>query len=273
MHCRRAEIAQAREAGNETTGALRIRAERLDGRTVITEAYRTAPFKLAEIDARDRPSEAEVIIQSVGPGYLPGDRIAIEISAGPDARLTVRDQAALKLFPSPRGERAHSRIRITADERSFIAYLPGELISYRGAIYEQRVSIEAASSAQVAYAEIITPGRIAMGERFAFTRLDLGIGIAVNGKPILRERNRIEPASRFPAALGRNGTFNCVGALYLVGPGWRGIGSGATEDGARWAADDDGRYVLVRYAGQTAQRIHQLIAGHLMAARSPIDED
>lgn len=266
MLCRKAEITQALESGNGVSGEIRVRAERRSGRTVIASAYRTAPFRLGEVGSRADSGEAEVIVQGVGPGYLPGDRIRVDISTERAANLTVRDQAALKLFPSSRGNSAESRIELSAKAGSRLVYLPGELIPYRSSIYKQHTRIDADPSAQVAYSEIITPGRVAMDECWTFTRLNLSIDVGIGGKPILRERNRIEPSLRQAEMLGRNGPFTCTGALYLIGAGWRAVGTGTTDDGARWASDGDGRYVLIRYLARTAQQIHQLIGSHIALA-------
>lgn len=265
MQCRRGEIAEALELGNPT-GILRVRAERSSERTVLTDVYRTAPFHLGQIGKRDDSNGSEVMVQSVGPGYLPGDRIEIDISTGENAQLVVRDQAALKLFPSKAGLPASAVINLRADAGSDLSYLPGELIPYRQSVYEQRAVIEVDPSAHVAYAEIITPGRMAMGEQFAFERLDLRLDVQVDGSPLLRDRSLIEPSERSMTSLGRNGHFNVTGALFLVGSRWRAIGFGTTNSGARWASDRDDFYVLIRYAAQTAQELHALIRQHLLTA-------
>jgi urease accessory protein len=265
MQCRRGEIAEALELGNPT-GILRVRAERIGERTVLTDVYRTAPFHLGQFGKRDDAEGSEIVIQGVGPGYLPGDRVEIGISTGENAILMVRDQAALKLFPSTTGQSAVSTISLRADAGSELIYLPGELIPYRQSNFEQRADIEADPSAHVAYAEIVTPGRTAMGEQYAFERLDLRLEVRVGGAPLLRDRSLVEPGKRSMTSLGRSGLFNVTGALYLIGSRWRSIGFGTTKSGARWASDGDGRYVLIRYAAQTAQEIHSLIRQHLIAA-------
>ncbi|CAN5598890.1 hypothetical protein BH09CHL1_BH09CHL1_07130 [soil metagenome] len=265
MQCRRGEIAEALELGNPT-GMLRVRAERTGERTVLTDVYRTAPFHLGQVGKRDDSDGSDLVIQGVGPGYLPGDRVEVDISTGENAHLMVRDQAALKLFPSKSGQSASATITLRAEAGSELIYLPGELIPYRQSIYEQRAFVDADPSAHVAYAEIITPGRTAMGEHFAFERLDLRLDVRLGGVPVLSDRSLIEPAERSMSSLGRNGHFNVTGALYLIGSHWQSIGFGSNESGSRWASDGDDRYVLIRYAAQTAQEIHTLIRQHLSLA-------
>ena len=64
------------------TGELRVRVERLGKHSVVTDAYRTAPFHLGLPSDRSGDGSIELIVQGVGPGYLPGDRLSIDIMVG-----------------------------------------------------------------------------------------------------------------------------------------------------------------------------------------------
>jgi len=115
-----------------TTGELRVRAERLGKHSVVTDAYRTAPFHLGLPSDRSGDGSIELIVQGVGPGCLPGDRLRIDISVGEGASLIVRGQGATKVFPSPQAIAVTVEVTLSIEPGGRLVYLPGELIPYRG---------------------------------------------------------------------------------------------------------------------------------------------
>jgi hypothetical protein len=68
---------------------VRIRAERIGSRTAIVESFRSVPFHLGLLADREGTGCAEIILQNVGPGTLPGDRLRIDF--GSRARGNARD--------------------------------------------------------------------------------------------------------------------------------------------------------------------------------------
>jgi urease accessory protein len=237
----------------EPTGELRIRARRFGGRTAIVESYRTAPFHLGHPSDRAGDGSVELIVQGVGPGYLPGDRLSIDITAESGASLVVRGQGATKLYPSPHGIPSAVDVSLTVEQGAWLVYLPGELIPFRQSILHQRTVMDVASEGLLVLGEILTPGRVAMGECHQFTRLHLDVEATFNGQTCLIERARLDPIRRPLTSIGRHASFPVAGTLYLIGnatlppidlpPGIH--GASATGDG----------YSLVRLLGPTVQAV------------------
>ncbi len=236
-------------------GALRIRAEQIGSRTAVVDAYRTAPFHLGLPNDRDGNGAAELIIQGVGPGYLPGDRLTIDISVGGSATLAVRGQGATKLFPSPHGVPANAHVSLSVDAGGRLMYMPGELIPFRQAVLEQDTRINVAQGGAVALGEILTPGRIAMGEEYQFTRLHLNVEARNEGLLCLIERARLDPIRRPLIRAGRHGSYGIAGTLYLIGSDWSMPTSPLIPDTIRWAAAEGVGFKLVRFLGPTAQAV------------------
>lgn len=241
------------------TGELRVRAERMGARTVVTDAYRTAPFHLGWPSDRLGDGSAELIVQGVGPGYLPGDRLAIDVSVGSGASLTLRGQGATKVFPSPQGVPAVVEVRLTVDAGGRLVYLPGELIPFRDSVLEQVTRIQVAVGGALALGEILTPGRVAMGEVNAFARLRLDVEARYGGQTRLIERARLEPARRPLTSLGRHGAQPIAGSLYLIGDGWALPASPDIAESVTWASAAGEGYTLVRLLGPTVQAVSAAI--------------
>jgi urease accessory protein len=236
----------------EVSGALRVRATRAGARTVVTEAYRTAPFHLGRAHAH--AGGAELIVQGVGPGYLPGDRLTISLAVDSGACLHVRGQGATRVYPSPTGVPATVQAALTVAAGSRLMYLSGELIPFRDAVLEQVTRIDVASGGVAILGEIVTPGRLAMGEAHAYTRLRLDVEARVDGRLVLLERARLEPATGDLASIGRHGPYSVAGTLYAIGEA--GLTLPSADPGAvTWAHAAGDRFTLVRLVGPTVQAV------------------
>ncbi len=251
------------------TGALRLRAVRLGERTVLTEVARTAPFHPGPASHRAGDGSAEVIIQQAGPGIFPGERLETTIKVEPGASLTVRGQGATKLYPSPSGTLAEIRTMLHVGPGASLIYLPGELIPFRDARLRQETTVELTTGARFALAEIVTPGRLAMGERDAFVSLDLRLRIVVDGCPVLIERSLLEPHRRPLTVVGRHGEHSCAGSLYLAGWPAPLPPESAATDTSVWRCSGetaDGSLTIVRLLGTTAHALKGQVATELDVA-------
>lgn len=250
------------------TGMLHLRAARLGDRTILVETERTAPFHLTAPFDRASDGAAEVIIQQVGPGLFPGDDLRLTTTVEAGARLTVRAQAATKLYPCPSGSESRQRVVLRVMPGGELVVLNGELIPFWDARYRQETTIGLAPGARLALVEVVTPGRLAMGERDRFGLLDLRLRIAVDGDTILIERARLEPRRRSLASLGRHGQFDCAGSLYLAGYGALDVGPDPGDRRVWWGHGrvGEGDVTVVRCLGPTAQAVQAELARLLQRA-------
>lgn len=240
-------------------GCVRIRAERIGARSAIVESFRSVPFHLGLPSDRVGDGRAELILQNVGPGVLPGDRLRIELNVGPGATLDVRGQGATRIHPSPAGIPGEIETRLRVDRRGLLIYGPGELIPYRTARLRQATTIEVAEGGHLAMVETLTRGREAMGERDVYASLDLRVRASYGGRPVLIERARLAPSMRALDSIGRHGPFAVSVSLYLIGERWRlpAVSHGAGE--VTWAIDAGDGYLLGRVLGPTTQAVSAVV--------------
>ncbi len=240
---------------------LRLTATKAGARTVLSETFRTVPFHIGMPSYRagvGLPSGAEVIVQGVGPGIFPDDALDVSLTADAGADLTVRGQGATKVYPAPDGHAgATARTMLTVATGGRLIYLPGALIPFQKAVYRQETVVEVAEGGSVALSEILTPGRIAMGERDRYTRLEIRLRASVAGRLVLVERGVLEPDRRALDTPGRHGTFACAGSLYLFGGGWRTPDADTGIGPVRWGAGGGEGFVVVRLFGPTAQAVRR----------------
>jgi urease accessory protein len=239
------------------SGILRLRAELRGGRTVLTDVYRTPPYVLSPTSHRSDHHQAEVIIQQVSPGLFPGEEHAIEITVAAGARLVVRGQSATKIYPRAERETNCVRAKYVVESDGELAVLPGELIPFQDADVRQVTDVALAPGARFITSEIITPGRIAMGECNRYRRLDLRLTIRREDRLVLIDRTLIEPKVQDPQRLGVHGAFPCSGSLYLVGFDDRAIEHPDPQrhDDLWWDAGSVNDLTTVRFLGRRAADI------------------
>lgn len=242
----------------EPSGRLHLAARPHRGQTVLSDLRRTVPFAVGPISRRG--GNAAVIVQQVGPGLMPGDDLLQTVTLEPEARLTVRGQSATKVYPSPADACTRLTTELEIGPGADLRFLPGELIPFRDAVLLQSTRALIAAGGRLALAEIMTLGRVAMGECGQFRSLDLRLTIEIEGETVLRERARLGSARRL-AAIGRHGAFPIAGVLYLVGwppTGCRSIDSPDAVVAIAPAADP--RLIVARILAGTPQAAHDAVA-------------
>lgn len=259
------------DRGDTDDGCIRIRAERVGSRTAIVESFRSVPFHIGLPSDREGTGQAEVIVQNVGPGTLPGDRLLLDLDVGSGATLHARGQGANRVHPSPSGVPAAIEQRLHVANGGLLVFRPGELIPYRTACLRQVTSIEVAKGGHLALVETLTRGREAMGERDVYSSLDLRVRASYGDRLRFVERFRLEPAVRVANSAGRHGPFAVSASLYLIGECWRVPlechGSGPIV----WAIDAGDGYLLARVLGPTTQAVGELVLRLLAEASAGLD--
>jgi len=163
-----------------------------DGRTYIARQrvgypfHITRPFYL-EGDPAGMPT---LYLQSVSGGLYQGDRVHMTIEAAVDTCAQVTTQAGTIVHGMPR-DVAEQGVRIIAQEKSFIEYLPDPLILFPTSILTNRVEVIAAEDATVIVAEGFSQhDPKAAGRRFERFANEI-IVRRPNGPPLALERYSI----------------------------------------------------------------------------------
>jgi urease accessory protein len=149
-------------AANRARGAVRFDVASIDGVTRRRELHEAGSLRVRFPSPEDDGLSA-VLVNTAG-GIAGGDRFDIDIASGNDARLTVTTAAAEKIYRAD-GPAAELNVRLKAEGRSHLSWLPQETILFDRARIRRRFEIDLSESASLLLCEIVVFGRIAMGER------------------------------------------------------------------------------------------------------------
>lgn len=185
-------------------GLIDLVLERRAGRTRLTQSRTRPPLLVQQALYPDEaaPEMAYVFLANPTGGLLQNDRHSIAVNVGAGARAHVTTQSATKVYTMTDGV-AEQRVRLSVAAGGYLEYLPDPLIPYRDANLEQEVVITCQPGAALLFSDVVTPGRVAMGESFMYRRLSNRLTICgPRGRPVYREAFDLEPQACNLAGLG-----------------------------------------------------------------------
>jgi urease accessory protein len=172
----------------EFSGHLKLRAEaRENGRTVLAGQSFRAPFHVGKAYWDEEGAALRVQVVNPTAGILEGDRLETEIAVGARAALLVTTPSASRVFHMRSGEAVASQ-KFSVEAGGWLEFLPEPLVPHNASSFRQTTEIDVAEGGEIAFADLLMPGRIARGETWAWSRLRLELVVRVGEELILRER-------------------------------------------------------------------------------------
>lgn len=273
-------------------GYLRLRFQHDDrlGRTVLSDMDRRVPLlaQKALYWEESQPGMACVIVIAATGCVVQGDRLALDVSAGPGARALVTTQSATKVHGM--GHSYASQLqRFRLEEGAYLEYMPDPLILHRGARYLQDTHVVLPASASFVFGDILVPGRRwhHSEELFGFKVYSAGLRVSrgEEQEPLFEERLVLEPEETAFRSAAVMGGFSVLGSLYalvperLCGPLKNAVGSDVCDDMA-WGASvlPHGAGLALRVLGNSSEavrakmrRFHSLIREAVLGSALPPD--
>jgi urease accessory protein len=191
-------------ASDDSTSATRLLIRCQEAPLRVVRAFPTAD------------GAALVHLHNVSGGVLAGDHLATQVEVGPGAAAQLTTTGATRLYRSSRpAEWAEQTFTAHVAEAGLLEYLPDALIPFAGSRYRQRSRIDLAEGAGLIWWEILAAGRVARGEYFQYTALDLDLEIWAGNQPLALEHARLEPALRSLRQPSRFGPYHYTASFYL----------------------------------------------------------
>ncbi|WP_375742482.1 urease accessory protein UreD [Corallococcus interemptor] len=198
--------------GPERAGVARLAFERSGPRTVVRTALAHSPLRL--LTPRNHGHAAWAYTSSFGGGLVDGDHLRLEVDVADGACALLATQGANRVYRSPQGCRSDLVARVGPD--ALLAWVPDPTVCFTGARYAQSLDVTLSPGASLVLADVVTAGRSARGERWAFLHYASRLRVAREGRALVDERWVLDPAhGALPERLGR---FDALASVLLVGP-------------------------------------------------------
>ncbi len=199
-------------------GCLRLEFVSRDGVTEIADRYQQVPLQVQKVlhPHPAFPGMAWVYVLTVTGGIVQGDRLQTEIVARDGAQVHLTTPAATKIYRSPASPASH-RLHIRAGAGTYVEYLPGPVIPFRGSRFLEDVTLVAQPTATLVYGGILSPGRVAMGESHAYDLYTSRVTAQRDdGALEFLDVTHLAPAAVNPKRSGLLGKFDVLGTLHLL---------------------------------------------------------
>ena len=236
-------------------GRAELAFTRQGGRTVLARSRLDAPMAIV----RPFPlSEGGLLIQllSLGPGLCGGDRIHLDVSAGPGTRVVVTTTAATRIMSMDPGTCAEQHVVLRAGAESALEYYPCLTIPYPGSALTQSIAADAAAGSHVGIVECWAMGRTARAEYLEFRSLASRTTLSVDGVVEYADAIHLDPETTDVA-----GAAVLAGRHYLASGCW--LGATLPADPAATAHGDIGDGDPLHVLAQSTPRVAYLRAlGH-----------
>ncbi len=194
-------------SGTALSGHLRLTCSaRPDGTTYLSHQDFRAPIHIG----KGHPDHGHLVLNIVNPtaGFFDGDRIDSAITVAPGARLVLSTPAASRVYQTRSGRPAANHQTFHVEENAFLEWIPEAFIPHAGASYVQSTEIRLHPTGSLLFFEWLAPGRVAMGESFAYRNLRWELDLRVDETLVARERYDLTPENHslgslrapFPAA-------------------------------------------------------------------------
>ncbi len=199
-------------------GILDLAFESIGGRTELTAHYQKAPSHITRPLYYDpgAPDMPYVMLMSSAGGVVQGDRYRTDVSCGPGASVHLMTQGATRLYRMDQ-DYATQLVNLTVASGGYLEYLPDATIPYGGTRYYQQVGVTVAPDATVVLGETLLAGRLARGERHAYTAYcgDVEVHDA-EGRLLFADPLRLVPGERAATGPAVMAGFGVMASLYVI---------------------------------------------------------
>jgi urease accessory protein len=194
-------------------GELVLDYARQGDRTVLTHSRCCSPWHFSPPIQLDDSACAYTPLLNPSGGLVGGDQLSVRAALGPGAQVLFSTPSANRVYRSL-GETASQAVELNVGSGAVLEWMPDVTIPYAGSRFKQTIHVTLAPGATALIWDAIASGRVARGERWAFTSLENEIRIVTaSGRSVL-ERYALNPSSH---GTGQAAAWDYVGSLYLIG--------------------------------------------------------
>jgi urease accessory protein len=219
----------ANEAGR--IGGVRLELVNDKGRTTLGHCYQQVPLRVVPPFQFEPGQPALLYLLNPTAGLMDGDGQRVEIHARAGAQAIVVGQSATRIHPCLH-RYATQQWHVHLEPGARLVLLPGPAIPFENCRYFQRVVIDLAEGANLAWGDIWLAGRYARGafsERYRFQRVVQELTVRRSGALIFRDRFCWAGPWSEDEATWHFGNALACGSLFVTGKA--ALDSGFASDG------------------------------------------
>jgi urease accessory protein len=199
---------------------LRLRFARNGANTILAQSRFSLPLQiLTPLTFADGASYL-MLLNPTG-GVLGGDHLTTEIVQEAGTHVCLTTPSATRIYRTEE-KPAIIETAIQVGDGARLEYFPDHVIPHAGSSLRQSLRVEMARGSRAILLDSMASGRVAHGERWAFTEMDSRIEVHVCGRPAYVNRTKIAPPATRPDRLGWMEEYDYASHLGLFANGFAG---------------------------------------------------
>lgn len=234
-----------------------------DGKTILSDVYFTAPFKIMRPYYERR--QMHVMLQTASAGIMAGDQQELSLFVKEGASLRFLSQSYEKIHRMEEGY-ARRKAEIFVEKNACLHYTPLPVIPFRDSDFRSTLRVELEDeTSRFVLSEVLCCGRVAHGEQFLYRRFQNRVALYQKGKIVYLDNSCYCPGEMEMTGFGMYEGFTHLGNLLICNEGvsdeWMakarrlmeetpGVEGGATRTEAG--------HVAVRILGMSGQKVTEL---------------
>jgi len=188
-----------------------------DGATTrLVRRTHRGPLRVQKALYPEGPDACHVIIVHPPGGVVGGDRLEIDVDAGPACSVLATSPGAAKWYRA-NGRVSQQAVRLRIAAGAAIEWLPQETIFYDAASVDLEHDVDLAVGSTYIGSEVLCFGRVAAGEAFTRGRIRQRTRIRQDGRLLWWEQGILTP-DRIASPLGMRGHTVCATLLAVGRP-------------------------------------------------------
>lgn len=152
-------------------------------------------------------------------GVLGGDHLVTEIAQDAGTHVCLSTPSATRVYRTA-GETAILDTVIRVGEGATFEYFPDHVIPHAGSALRQSLHVEMGRGSRAILFDSLASGRVAHGERWAFTEVDSRTEALVCSRPAYINRTKITPTATRPDRPGVMEGFDYVACMAVLADGF-----------------------------------------------------
>jgi len=194
------------------TSQLILRYANQEGKTALTHSYFSYPWYSFPPLYLDNTGCAMTFLTNPSGGFVGGDDLSLTATLEENTHVLFTTPSATKIYRMP-AQAATQSIDITVGPNAILEWMPDITIPFAGSRFSQSINIQMNKGATVILWDAMAAGRVARGERWAFSQFANQINILGSNGSRLQERYSLLPEREKPCLTFDR--WNYLGSLFL----------------------------------------------------------
>lgn len=185
-----------------------------DGKTVLTHSRFSHPWYSFPPLYLDDTGCATTFFTNPSGGFLGGDDLSLVAKLREDTHVLFTTPSATKIYRTLQSPAVQS-IDVSVGPNAILEWVPELTIPFASSHFDQTITVRLDAGASLILWDALAAGRVARGERWAFSHFSNQIKITLSDGKSLEERYALAP-TQDTLSLTFEQDWNYVGSLYIV---------------------------------------------------------